>query len=395
MIHRLLSAKILEMAEHYPVITLLGPRQSGKTTLARALFPFFTYANLEDPESRTLARDDPKTFFETFPEPLIVDEVQHVPELLSHIQVRVDADRRRTGRFLLTGSHQPRLKEAVSQSLAGRTAELELMPLSLEELAGRTGTVPTDEILLRGFFPDAWESGVPPTDFQRNYFRTYVERDVRTLLEVRNRAAFEKFLHLLAGRIGQLVNLDGLAGEVGVSAPTIENWISVAEASFIVFRLRPWFANIGKRFVKTPKIYFTDVGLASYLLGIETTTQLARDPLRGNLFENMVIADLVKNRTNIGRDPALFFVRDSKGFEVDALYAIGRDLRPLEIKSARTFDSSFAKNLIAFRRLVQDCAHPAIIYDGEPYADRLGVRCLPFRSLSRQTLFAEVSSSGE
>ena len=318
---------------------------------------------------------------------MLVDEVQRVPELLSHIQVRVDADRRRMGRFVLTGSHQPRLKEAISQSLAGRTAELELLPLSLAELADRTESVPTDTILLRGFLPEVWENDVQPTDFHRNYLRTYVERDVRTLLEVRNVAAFEKFLHLLAGRVGQIVNLDGLAGEVGVSAPTIENWISVAEASFVVFRLRPWFANVGKRFVKSPKIYFTDVGLAAYLLGIETPAQLARDPLRGSLFENMVVADLVKARTNIGREPALFFVRDSKGFEVDALYAIGRDLRPFEIKSARTFDSSFAKNLAIFRKLAPECAVPAVVYDGESYSDRGGIRCLAYRDLSSQTIF--------
>ena len=293
------------------------------------------------------------------------------------------------GRFILTGSHQPRLKEAISQSLAGRIAELELLPFSLEELAGRTGAVPTDEVLLRGFLPEIWETGIAPADFHRNYFRTYVERDVRTLLEVRNIAAFEKFLHLLAGRIGQLLNLDGLAGEVGVSATTIENWISVAEASFIVFRLRPWFANVGKRFVKTPKIYFADVGLASYLLGIESAAQLARDPLRGNLFENMVVADLVKARTNAGRDPALYFVRDSKGFEVDALYALGRDLRPMEIKSARTFDASFTKNLATFRKIFPDCSTPMLLYDGNPFHDRGGVRCLGFRALSRQTLFGD------
>ena len=172
-----------------------------------------------------------------------------------------------------------------------------------------------------------------------------------------------------------------------MSAPTIENWISVAEASFVVFRLRPWFANVGKRFVKSPKIYFTDVGLASYLLGIETPAQLARDPLRGNLFENMVIADLVKARTNIGREPALFFVRDSKGFEVDALYAIGRDLRPFEIKSARTFDSSFVKNLVTFRNLVPESAVPAVVYDGESYSERGGIRCLAYRDLASQTIF--------
>ena len=387
MLERHLGAKILEAARQYPVVTLLGPRQSGKTTLVRSLFPGHTYVDLEDPDLRALATEDPKTFFEMHPEPLVLDEVQRVPELLSRIQVRVDADRARNGRFILTGSHQPKLKEAVSQSLAGRTAELELLPLSMEELGARTAGVPTDELMLRGFMPGAWAGRASPTDFHRNYFRTYVERDVRTLLQVRNAAAFEKFLHLLAGRVGQLVNLDGLAGEVGVSAPTIEQWISVAEASFVVFRLPPWFANVGKRFVKTPKIFFTDVGLAAYLLGIETPRQLARDPLRGHLFENMAVADLVKLRTNAGRDPALFFVRDSKGFEVDALFSFGGDLRPLEIKSARTFDPDLVKNLFSFRKLVPDCAEPRLVYDGEAFPARAGARCLNVRDLSRDSVF--------
>lgn len=387
MIKRILATKLEAMSNLYPVVTLLGPRQSGKTTLARATFPDYTYANLEDLEIRAMANSDPKTFFDVFPEPLLVDEVQRVPSLLSHIQVRVDSDRSRMGRFVLTGSHQPRLKQAVSQSLAGRTAELELLPLSLEEMAEKTHKLSTDEILLRGMLPGAWASRIDPVDFHRNYMRTYVERDVRELLEVRHAAAFEKFLHLLAGRVGQLVNLSGLADEIGVSAPTIDQWLSTAEASFIVFKLRPWSANVGKRFVKSPKIYFTDVGLAAYLLGIETPAQLARDPLRGQLFENLVVSDLVKARTNAGRDPNLFFVRDSKGFEIDALYAFGRDLHPMEIKSARTFVPDMARNLVAFRRVVKDTAMPTILYDGESWPDRSGVRCLNFRDLSQAAVF--------
>ena len=387
MIERALGTKILEAAGQYPVVTLLGPRQSGKTTLVKRLFPDYRYANMEDPDVRALAQDDPRTFFEMNPEPLVLDEIHRVPELLSRIQVKVDEDRGRKGRFILTGSHQPRLKEAVSQSLAGRTAELELWPLSLEELGGAAEGVATDEILLRGFMPEAWAGTVAPTDFHRNYFRTYVERDVRTLLEVRNAAAFEKFLHLLAGRIGQLANLDGLAGEVGVSVPTIGHWLAVAEASFIAFRLRPWHANVGKRFVKSPKIYFADVGLAAYLLGIETPEQLARDPLRGNLFENMVVADLVKLRTNAGRDPGLFFVRDSKGFEVDALFAFGGDLLPMEIKSSRTYAPGLVKNLGAFRKVLPGCGPARLLYDGEDYPARSGVECLNFRRISRARLF--------
>jgi hypothetical protein len=387
MIERILKTKLEEMTGFYPVVTLLGPRQSGKTTLARSVFPSFSYANLENPEIRSMATDDPKTFFEEFPEPILVDEVQRVPSLLSHIQVRVDANRAKTGRFILTGSHEPLLKEAVSQSLAGRTAELELLPLSMEEIADRTASLKTDDILLRGFFPGAWTAGLSPVDFHRNYFRTYVERDVRTILEVRSSSSFEKFLRLLSGRIGQVLNLSGLAGEIGVSVPTVEQWLSVTEASFITFRLHPWSANIGKRFIKSPKVYFTDVGLAAYLLGIETPQQLARDPLRGHLFENMVVSDLVKSRTNAGRDPNVFFVRDSKGFEIDALCTFGRNLFPMEIKSARTFNPSLAKNLQTFSTVVPDAAKPTLVYDGDSYRDRGGVRCINFRELSGSALF--------
>ena len=353
MLQRTLTPKLLESASQYPVVTILGPRQSGKTTLARALFPSHTYVDLEDPDLRALAREDPKTFFAIHPEPLLLDEIQRVPELLSRIKVLVDADRSRNGRFILTGSHQPRLREAVSQSLAGRTAELDLLPLSLSELPAPLDALPTEDLILRGFLPGLWlDSSPSPADFHRNYFRTYVERDVRTILEIRHCNAFEKFLHLLAGRVGQLVNCDSLAGEVGVSAPTIAQWLSVAEASFVVFRLPPWFANVGKRFVKSPKLYFTDVGLAAWLLGIETPAQLARDPLRGNLFENLVVAELLKTRTNAGREPNLYFARDSKGFEVDVLYPRSPIPVPVEIKSARTFDASFAKNLNAFSTLL-------------------------------------------
>ena len=384
MIHRTLAPKLQEAAAQYPVVTILGPRQSGKTTLARTLFPSYTYVDLEDPDLRALARDDPNTFFSIYPEPLLLDEIQRVPELLSRIKVLVDADRSRNGRFILTGSHQPRLREAVSQSLAGRTAELDLLPLSLSELPIPLSSLPTDDLILRGFFPALWlDSSPSPADFHRNYFRTYVERDVRTLLDIRQHLAFEKFIHLLAGRVGQLVNCDSLAGEVGVSSPTIAQWLSVAEASFVVFRLPPWYANVGKRFVKSPKLYFTDVGLAAWLLGIETPAQLARDPLRGNLFENLVAAELLKTRTNAGREPNLHFARDSKGFEVDVLYPHSPRPIPVEIKSSRTFSPSFAKNLRAFSSLLPapDAPSPLLVYDGPSYPSRNGVRCLNFRDI--------------
>jgi predicted AAA+ superfamily ATPase len=379
MIHRDLTKELIKTMAAYPVVTLTGPRQAGKTTLAKQCFPRFSYATLEDPAVRNLAENDPKAFFRKYPEPLIIDEVQRVPGITSSIQVIVDGDRKRKGRFLLTGSHQPGLHMAVSQSLAGRTAVMNLMPLSVHEALSSDPGLSTDELILRGFMPELYDDEKAPTVYYRNYFRTYVERDLHQLAQIRNLAAFERFMVLLAGRVGQIVNLSGLSGETGVSSTTLAEWLSVLEASFLVFRLQPYFSNISKRTVKSPKIYFTEVGLAAYLLGLESSLQVSRDPLRGHLFENMIVADIMKSRLNRGKDPRLFFLRTEKGFEIDLIVQEGRSLHPVEIKSAETFNPAFIANLQRFCKSEPDAKSPVLIYDGENYPERDGVSCVNFR----------------
>ena len=380
MIERVLAKELTQTLRAYPVVTLTGPRQAGKTTLARWCCPTFSYASLEDPQVRDLAASDPRAFFARYPEPVIIDEVQRVPGITSSVQVLVDQNRKRKGRFLLTGSHQPGLHQAVSQSLAGRTAILNLMPLSVSEVLSHKTDIATDALLLRGFMPEIHDSGMDATRYYRNYYKTYVERDLRQLAQIRNLAAFERFMTLLAGRVGQVVNLSGLSGETGVSATTLAEWLSILEASFLVFRLQPFFSNISKRTVKSPKLYFTEVGLVSYLLGLETELHVSRDPLRGNLFENLVVADIMKSRLNRGKDPNLFYLRTEKGFEVDLIVREGHALKPIEIKSASTFNCGFLSALKRFCEAESDAAEPLLIYDGENYTERSGVKCANLRS---------------
>lgn len=381
MIERHMESELRKTMGEYPVVTLTGPRQAGKTTLARSCFPGFTYATLEDPETRILAQDDPRAFLRKFPEPLIIDEVQRVPGIVSSIQVAVDEDRKRCGRFLLTGSQQPELHGTVAQSLAGRTAILNLMPLSVGEIMAQDPAITTDELMLRGFMPEVHDARKDATVYYRNYYRTYVERDLRQLAQIRNLAAFERFMVLLAGRVGQIVNLSGLCGETGVSSPTLAEWLSVLEASFLVFRLQPYFSSISKRTVKSPKLYFTEVGLAAYLLGLESALHVSRDPLRGNLFENLVVADVMKCRMNQGKDPHIFFLRTEKGFEVDLIVQDGRVLTPVEIKSAATFNPAFIGGVKRFCATEPSATSPMLVYDGESYPERDGVRCINFREL--------------
>jgi len=318
MIKRHISPVLLKLAGYFPVVTVLGPRQSGKTTLVKSVFPDHTYLNMEDADTRALALQDYKAFFKTYPGPLILDEIQRAPGILSAIQVLVD-DKREAGKYILTGSHQPLLREGITQSLAGRTAVMQLFPLSLAELSDAGIVLDRDEYLVRGFLPAIYAHGIPPNDLYRSYYSTYVERDVRQIFNIEKQGAFELFLKLLAGRVGQLVNLNNMAGETGVSQPTLASWLSVLEASFIVFRLQPYFANFGKRQTKTPKLYFSEPGLASWLLGISTPEQAARDPLFGGLFENMVVIEALKARLNAGEMPELYYYRSKDGLEIDLI----------------------------------------------------------------------------
>ncbi len=337
----------------YPVLTVTGPRQSGKTTLCRHLFPTHTYINLEAPDVLMAAKEDPRGLLKNGLEPMIIDEAQKCPELLSYIQLYVD-ERKQMGQFILTGSAQFQLLSAITQSLAGRSAMLSLLPLSLQELSSLSLNFHENpnSILFKGLYPALFERELDSTDFFRNYVLTFVERDLRQIINVTSLLDFQKFLKLLAGRVGQLVNFASLATEVGVSQPTIKQWISVLETAYIIKTLHPYFENFGKRAIKSPKLYFLDTGLLCYLLGIENETQLERDPLRGSIFENFVIVELIKARWNLGKEHQLYFFRDNHGNEIDALFQSGPKLCPIEIKSSQTFTPSLAKGLEFFSALV-------------------------------------------
>ncbi len=363
MIDRDITKLFKQAVATHPVVTVFGPRQSGKTTLVRHALPKYNYVNLENPRERKLAEDDPEAFFAIHPAPLIVDEVQRVPELLSWIQVRVDESGKK-GEYILTGSHQPLLKEKVSQSLAGRTALITLLPFSLSELEGAGLEFSRDEILYRGFLPRIYSDGLNATTANEEYYRTYVERDVRQLVQVENQTAFETFVRLLAGRIGQVVNFNALSDDIGVDAKTLKRWISVLEASYVIIRLQPYYRNLGKRLVKSPKVYFTDVGLASYLLGITDPSQIARDPLFGGLFENMVIMDLYKTRCNFQLRQDFYYIRDNSGIEVDLVVEQNRKLHLMEIKGAMTPDQGAGKNMEKVRKCADEVASCNVIYSG-------------------------------
>lgn len=354
MIQREMSEELIRAAGEYPVVTVLGPRQSGKTTLVRQCFPEHVYVSLEDPDTRARAQADPRGFLEGLGGGGILDEVQRYPELLSYVQGLVDAERK-PGRYILTGSHQPQIHHAISQSLAGRTAVLELFPFTLAE-AGRYGDAPGSpwSWIVKGFYPGVYEHQLQPARFYKSYMATYVERDVRQLIHIKDLDTFEVFLRLTAGRIGQLVNHSALANDVGVSAPTIREWISVLKASYLLFELHPWHANIRKRLVKSSKLYFVDVGFAAWLLGLETPEQAERDPLRGHLFENLLILDAYKQSQHAGSPPMFSFFRDSNGNEVDLLMTRGgRHFRAIEIKSGSTFHPDMLKGLDSFGKAIQ------------------------------------------
>lgn len=386
MISRDISGSLLKVAEQVPVVTMIGPRQSGKTTLVKEIFPEYNYVNLEDPVTRLFAKEDYKGFFETFKQPLIIDEVQRVPELLSAIQVMVDDDRARNGRFILTGSHQHSLQNGISQSLAGRTTLLTLLPLSMQELSkeGILDELSIDRLLITGFMPELYRKGTRKAAvYYRDYLNTYVEKDLREMLEIRNLDRFLRFLTLLAGRVGQVVNLSSMSGEVGVSSTTLSDWLSVLESSYIVYKLKPYFSNVAKQQIKSPKIYFTEIGLASYLLGIETENQANRDPLRGNLFENLIIGEVLKSKLNKHQDPNIYYLRTAKGVEVDLIVRREEFLYPFEIKTSMTPNTSFSKNLIHFENTEENAKKPRIIYAGQSYPKFNGVEYVNFKESNK------------
>lgn len=353
MFKRELVTALQAAAQGYPVLSVLGPRQSGKTTLVRATFPDKPYVTLENPEVRARAIEDPKGFLDQFSGGAILDEVQRTPELLSYIQGIVD-ENQIPGEYILTGSYQSELRQGIAQSLAGRTAIFKLLPLTLGELGDNAQPFDLWREILTGAFPRLREKNLDISLFQSSYLATFLERDLRAQIQVRDLNQFRDFLRLLAGRTGQLVNYADLGNSVGASAATVRHWISVLEASWIVFILPPYFENFSKRVVKTPKVYFTDTGLACALLGLESTSQVNRDPIAGGLVENWFIVEYMKRRWNKGRDANIHFFRDKHGSEVDLLITQGPDLVAVEIKSAKTFHTSHLKGLKRFRSLVSD-----------------------------------------
>jgi uncharacterized protein len=350
MIARNITPLLLQLASQYPVITLTGPRQSGKTTLAKSLFPNKPYVTLENPDTRRYASEDPRGFLSAYPQGAILDEIQRTPELPSYLQGMVDADPQ-PGRFVLTGSQQFELMTQVTQSLAGRTAVLRLLPFTLAEAARlKASSAPPDlaSTLLTGFYPRIHDKSLNPSQALADYFATYVERDLRQLAAVHDLQRFERFVRLCAGRTGQLLNLDSLGNDAGVSHATARAWIDLLQTSYIVHLLPPWFTNSGKRLIKSPKLYFYDVGLACWLLGLRTPSQVSRDPLWGSLFENFIIMEALKDRFNAGESAQMYFYRDSEGNEVDLLLPTGGKLHAIEIKAGATVNVDYFKGLKTF-----------------------------------------------
>ena len=351
---RYLKNELLLAAKEFPAVTIFGPRQSGKTILAQIAFPKKPYISFEYPDIRNIALSDPRAFLSQYKNGAILDEIQKAPELLSYLQGILDK-KNKNGQFILTGSHQPELRGAVAQSLAGRTAVLELYPFSIEE----TLNIPRIskniwELVFNGFFPRLLAKKIRAESFYRSYVATYLERDLQSIVQISDKPRFEKFLILLASRVGQLIDYSSLSNDVGVSQNTIKNWINALKSLYLIFELMPWHSNIRRRLVKTPKLYFTDTGLASYLMGIRDRQTLESHPLRGLIFENFVLMDLVKHEWNRGRKPSLYFFRDSIGNEVDILWEQNGFYMPIEIKSAETFNVDFVKGIFAFQKMLHE-----------------------------------------
>ena len=382
MITRQATATLLELAKGYPVLAITGPRQAGKTTLAQSTFPDKRYVSLEDPDTRAFAQDDPRGFLARLPDGAILDEVQRCLPLFSYLQTRVDANRR-MAEFVLTGSQQFGLLSTIMQTLAGRVGLVQLLPFSLQELGSGPLTVPSlDELLWRGLYPPIHDRQLAPERWFANYVMTYVERDVRQLIEVKNLSLFQRFLKMCAARCGQLLNMTSLANDCGVTHKTIGAWLSVLEAGYVIFLLQPHHKNFGKRLVKTPKLYFHDTGLAAYLMGIQDAAHLSIHPARGALFENLVISEFLKQRFNQGLPSNLYFWRNNTGDEVDLLIEQGDFLTPVEIKSGQTFNADFVTGLTKWMRYAGSTALPAqLVYGGDNDMTRQAVEVRSWRNL--------------
>ena len=373
-IKRILETKLQSAVATFPITALTGPRQSGKTTLVRQCFPKWKYVSLEDLDMRVFAQNDPRGFFATYNDKVIIDEAQRVPAIFSYLQGVVDKNKK-SGQFILTGSQNFLLHEKIGQSLAGRVSLLHLLPFGIHELS--EAKVPFDrykEYIFKGFYPALYETAVNPRDWYLNYIQTYIERDVRLIKNITDLNAFQTFTQLCAGRIGQLLNLSSLAHDCGISHNTARAWLSVLEASFVIFLLKPHHKNFNKRLVKMPKLYFYDVGLASALLGIEESNQIDTHPLRGNLFEAMIVSELVKYRYHQGMPLNCYFWRDKTGHEIDCVLDFSNTLTPIEIKSGETISEHYFDELRYWNTLAgADPKKSFLVYGGVGNQTRNGV----------------------
>ncbi len=380
MIEREITPCLVKLFEQYPFVTVTGPRQSGKTTLCRAAFPHLRHVDLDEPNQREFAESDPQGFLSQLGEGVILDEIQRVPDLLSYLKVLAD-EAGRNSLFVLTGSEQFRLSDAISQSLAGRTALLRLLPFSLAERRQTGASDRVDDILYAGCYPRIHDQKLDPRQALGDYFETYVERDVRRIGEIRNLSSFQRFVRLCAGRVGQLANLSALGADAGVSHTTARHWLTVLEASYVVFQLPPFSANIRKRLIKSPKLYFYDVGLASHLIGIEHAGQMSTHPLRGPLFENAVVVEALKYRFNRGLRSNLSFFRDTRGLECDLLYENGNGLGAIEIKSGATIASDYFDALNRITKVLPQISAKAVVYGGTDRQSRRDGEVVPLADL--------------
>lgn len=389
MIARQATDTLLRLAKGFPVLCITGPRQSGKTTLAQATFPDKPYLSLEDPDIARLAREDPRGLLDTYRDGLILDEAQTVPEIFTYLKTLVDSDPR-PGKFVMTGSQQFGLLAGVTESLAGRAAFFSLLPFSCDELkAAEKLSANPFEAMIKGFYPPIYDRDVSPYDWYTNYIASYVERDVRSILNVKDLGQFQIFVKMCAARVGQLLNLSAIALDCGISHNTAKAWLSVLETSGIVYLLRPYYKNFGKRLIKNPKLYFIDTGLAARVLGIRTAEDLFTHPNRGNLFESFAVSELLKSRYALGRDPDLYFWRDNIGTEVDVVFeamsrGAGLRIRAVEIKSGRTFSPELVTGFDAWRRYsgaeASDCS---LVYAGDRALQWKGVALFPWDSAAK------------
>lgn len=375
-VNRSISSKLGSLLKTFPVVTVTGCRQSGKSTLLRHFLPEYAYVSLEDIDVRQMALDDPRHFISVYNNKVIIDEIQQAPQLLSFLQTHIDSVNA-PGMYVLTGSHNLLLMQSISQSLAGRTALLTLAPFSISEMAGASLLPATlNEMLYKGNFPRIYDQNIEPFDFYSAYIKTYVDRDVRLIKNINDFSAFTRFLKLCAGRCSQILNVSELAQDAGITRKTAESWLSVLETSYVIYFLKPYYKNFGKRVIKNPKLYFYDTGLASALLGITASSQIESFYMRGALFENLIVSELLKRRLFAGKSDELYFFRDSNGVEIDVLEEDGLELRAYEIKASETMNGAFFSNIKKIKNLANlDFKNCAVIYGGDksiPASETLG-----------------------